>query len=198
MRIIEPLEEGNTYHIFNRGINGTNIFEEKRNYYFFLKKYDEYCSPVFETFAYSLLRNHFHLMVTVKKKVIVMRKDGKGEIELNASRQLSHFFNCYAQSFNKAYKRHGKLFEEPFSRKPVDSESYYTGLIYYVHFNPQHHQFVNDFREWPYSSYQAYISGKTGFLEKDKMREWFGTMKHFKEAHEGNMPINGIDHLIIE
>ena len=198
MRIIEPLEEGNTYHLFNRGVNGTNIFKEKRNYEYFLKKYDEYCSPVFETFAYSLLRNHFHLLVTVKKKVIVMRKDGKGEMILNASRQLSHFFNCYAQSFNKAYHRHGKLFEEPFNRRLVDSDDHHTCLVNYIHFNPQHHEFVSDFREWPHSSYPRYISEEYEFLALDKMKEWFGTMKHFKEAHEGKMPLNGIDHLIIE
>ena len=30
------LEPGRYYHIFNRGINGTNIFLEERNYAYFL------------------------------------------------------------------------------------------------------------------------------------------------------------------
>ena len=54
MRIIEPLEAGNIYHIFNRGINGENIFREKRNYVYFIDKYKEYCSDILETYAYSL------------------------------------------------------------------------------------------------------------------------------------------------
>ena len=27
------------------------------------------------------------------------------------------------------------------------------GLVLYIHQNPQKHEFVKDFREWPYSSY---------------------------------------------
>ena len=92
MRIIEPLEAGNVYHIYNRGNNSENIFKEKRNYYYFLQKYQQYCSPIFETYAYALLRNHFHLMVRVKENVVVHRQDGKGEIELDASKQVSYFF----------------------------------------------------------------------------------------------------------
>jgi len=34
----EQLKEGNYYHIYNRGNNSENIFYEKANYQFFLKK----------------------------------------------------------------------------------------------------------------------------------------------------------------
>ena len=198
MRIIEALEEGNTYHLFNRGINGEDIFKENRNYYYFLQKYKEYCSCILETYAYALLKNHFHLLVKVKENIVVTRKDGKGEIKLNAAKQLGHFFNCYAQSVNTGIKRHGKLFEEPFSRKEVDSENYFTSLIYYIHFNPQHHEFVDDFRNWEFTSYHSFLRNKNDFLEQAKVMEWFGTPKHFYEAHMGNMPLSNISHLLIE
>lgn len=198
MRIIEPLEAGNIYHLYNRGINGENIFKEKRNYYHFLNKYKEHCSDILETYAYALLKNHFHLMIKVKENIIVTRRDGKGEIELNASKQLSHFFNCYAQSFNTAYKRHGKLLEVPFSRKLIDSDDYFTSLIYYIHFNPQHHQFVNDFRDWEFTSWHALLDDKQTFLAKEKVMEWFGSTRNFVDAHLGNMPLDNISHLIME
>ncbi len=137
MRIIESIEESYTYHIYNRGINSTDNFKEKRNYYFFLDKYKQYCSDVLETYAYALLKNHFHLLVQVKENIFVTRKDEKGEIRLNVSKQLSHFFNSYAQSFNKAYNRHGKLFEEPFRRKRLENENDFTTLVNYIHHNPQ-------------------------------------------------------------
>ena len=198
MRIIEPLEPGNIYHIYNRGNNGEDIFKEQRNYYYFLQKYNEYCSPVFETYAYNLLKNHFHLIVRVKEEVMVQRKDGNGEIELNPSKQLSHFFNCYAQSINKAYKRNGKLFEEPFKRKEVDSDSYFTFLIYYIHFNAQHHGFVKDFRDWEFTSWHTYLNDEKSFLEKSSVIEWFGNKKHFIDAHLGHAVFDNISHLTLE
>lgn len=129
MRIIEPLEAGNFYHLYNRGINGGDIFNENRNYRYFLDRYKYYCEGILETYAYALLKNHFHFMVRIKEQVIVNRWDGKGKIELKASKQLSHFFNSYAQSYNKAYGRHGKLLEEPFRRKLISSESHFTSLL---------------------------------------------------------------------
>lgn len=194
MRIIPPLEAGNTYHIFNCGINGTDIFKEKRNYYYFLRKYEEYCSPILETFCYALLKNHFHLMIRVKEKIIVPRKDGKGTIELVASKQLSHFFNSYAQSFNKAYNRHGGLFEEPFRRKEITHDSYFTNLVYYLHFNPQLHGFVTDFRDWEFTSWHQLTGNDSCFLEREKVMDWFGGRKKFIIAHNGNMPADHSDY----
>lgn len=198
MRIIEKLEPGYIYHIYNRGNNGEDIFKEARNYYFFLQKYIEYCSPVFETYAYALLKNHFHLMVKIKEKVIVQRHDGKGEIELNPSRQLSHFFNAYSQAINKASHRHGKLFEEPFKRKKIDSDNYFTSLIYYIHFNAQHHGFANDFREWEFSSWHHYLSNENGVIQKQTVLDWFGSTQLFINAHVSNANFETISHLIIE
>ena len=65
----DPLSEGEYFHIYNRGVNGEDIFKEERNYYYFLQQYQTYCSDVFETLAYSLLKNHFHLLVYVKENV---------------------------------------------------------------------------------------------------------------------------------
>lgn len=198
MRMIESLEAGQVYHIINRGINGEDLFKEKRNYHHFLNKYQEYCADILEIYAYALLKNHFHLLVKVKEDVTIKRKDGKGEIELNASRQLSHFFNAYAQSYNKAYKRHGKLLEEPFKRKIVSNEDYFTSLIYYIHFNPQQHKFVTDFRDWEFTSWHTINNAGTSFLQKEKVIDWFGSINRLVDAHIGNMPLANISHLVLE
>ena len=62
----EPLEPDRIYHIYNRGINGENIFKEERNYAYFLTKYAKCISPIADTYAYCLLKNHFHLAVKIK------------------------------------------------------------------------------------------------------------------------------------
>jgi putative transposase len=51
------LEEGKYYHIYNRGINGTNLFYEERNYTYFLTKYAYYLGEVLNTYAYCLMKN---------------------------------------------------------------------------------------------------------------------------------------------
>jgi REP element-mobilizing transposase RayT len=65
----EPLVQGNYYHIFNRGNNRCNLFEQPAEYEHFLWLYDKYISPVADTLAWALMRNHFHLLVYIKKDV---------------------------------------------------------------------------------------------------------------------------------
>ena len=63
-----PLLYDTYYHIYNRGTNGENIFVQERNYEHFLKLYEKHILPVADTFAYCLLRNHFHISVRIKSK----------------------------------------------------------------------------------------------------------------------------------
>ncbi|MFZ1262615.1 MAG: hypothetical protein WAT34_03825 [Chitinophagaceae bacterium] len=180
---IQPLIEGQYFHIYNRGVNSENLFKEERNYYYFLQQYKVYCADVLETLAYCLLKNHFHLLVYVKEHVEVPRKDGPGMFKLNASKQLGHFFNSYAQSINKAHKRTGPLFESPFERKWVDNENYLRYMIYYCHHNARHHDFVKDFREWPFSSYEAIVRNDNTLVAAEKIIQRFGDVAAFEKAH---------------
>jgi REP element-mobilizing transposase RayT len=183
MRKIEPLLPGGIYHIYNCGNNGESLFKEERNYYYFLKKYQQYCTKILETYAFVLMNNHFHLLIKVNEHVRVTGKDGKTETELNASRQLSHFLNSYAQSINKAYQRSGKLFEEPFKRKMVKKSSYFTRLIHYIHLNPEYHGFVTDFRHWEFSSWHLLMHERSSFVAKQKVFDWFGSKIQFEHYH---------------
>jgi len=60
-----PLEYGEYYHIYNRGNNREDVFFEERNYRHFLSLYAKYILPNADTYAYCLLRNHFHLLVRI-------------------------------------------------------------------------------------------------------------------------------------
>lgn len=181
---IQPLLEGEYFHIYNRGVNSEDIFKEERNYTYFLQQYSLYCADVMETLAYALLKNHFHLLVYVKENIEVPKYNGQSNIKLNTSRQLSHFFNSYTQSVNKGYKRTGPLFESPFERKLIDDDSYLTSMIYYCHYNPQLHEFVNDFKEWPFTSYHAIVENNS-VVAFQKVLDWFGGKDAFEKAHTG-------------
>ena len=71
-----PLLYNTYYHIYNRGVNGENIFFEERNYDLFLKLYEKHLSLVADLFAYCMLKNHFHLSVRTwsEEEILETRK----------------------------------------------------------------------------------------------------------------------------
>ena len=198
MQQLQSLTEGSYFHLYNRGINGENIFREQRNYVYFLNQYFYYCKDVLETYAYALLKNHFHLLVYVKENAVVPRYKGKGDITLNASKQLSHFFNSYAQSVNKAYKRTGPLFESPFERKLVDDEHYITSLTFFFYYNPQMHGFVSDFRSWEFSSFHSIMQNDHQYLPSQKILSWFGGKEQFIKLHEARYMKQDVNKFLLD
>jgi hypothetical protein len=60
---IPLLTFGNFYHIYNRGNNRENVFIQERNYAYFMELWWKHISQIAETYAYCLLRNHFHAEV---------------------------------------------------------------------------------------------------------------------------------------
>src|SRR3989304_2591956 len=65
---IPPITFGTFFHIYNRGNNGENIFIQERNYAYFMELWWKHTYQIFETWAYCLLRNHFHIVGFMKSK----------------------------------------------------------------------------------------------------------------------------------
>jgi putative transposase len=166
------LEPGKYYHIINRGITGANIFLEERDYAYFLSLYAKHVESIAETFAYCLLRNHFHLLVRIKPT------------EQLTPQAFSNFFNSYAKGINKTYARTGSLFEHRFGRLEVTSERYGMRLLHYIHFNPQKHGFVTDFRQYPYSSYRILLAEIPPKLNRAQVLDWFGGRAALDAVHQ--------------
>ncbi|HMP14492.1 MAG TPA: hypothetical protein PKD70_11470 [Saprospiraceae bacterium] len=61
-----PVEPEGWYHIFNRGNGGQRIFFRNENYRFFLARYAHYMNSYWDTYAYCLLPNHFHIAIRAK------------------------------------------------------------------------------------------------------------------------------------
>jgi len=198
--IHSPLQAGHYYHIYNRGNNRENLFLEERNYRYFLQLYAKYVHPVVDTFAYCLMRNHFHLLVRVKPEAVVQRSERfKRSDRLDpATRALTSLFQAYAMAFNKAYQRTGKLFEEHFGRIEVTQPVYFTNLVHYIHFNPQKHGFTSHFREWPWSSYGALRGTSETRLRRDEVVQWFGALPQFESFHISNVVESAITPLIVD
>jgi len=179
-----PLYPGELYHIYNWGNNRENIFYEPRNYRYFLELYAKYLDPWLETYAYCLLPNHFHLVVRVRQPEDNHIDSLPGLI----SKQFATFFGTYTKAINAAYPRSGRLFSDRFQRKRVEKEAYFIQLIKYVHHNPQKHHLVDNFLQWPHSSYKTITSHHPTRLARQAVLEGFGGLDAFVEAHA--FPVN--------
>jgi putative transposase len=207
-----PLLPNEMYHIYNHANGSENLFVKNENFNYFLKRYAEYINPIAETFAYCLMPNHIHFMVKIANieglqlayQQKMKKKDAENicpplkqeDLPKFISREFGSLFSAYSQAFNKQQKRMGSLFMPNFKRKIVDSDSYYTSLIHYIHANPVHHGFVKNAYEWEYSSLHSFISQKSTQLKREEAINWFGDVEIFKTFQDEVLPKNLTDNLM--
>jgi REP element-mobilizing transposase RayT len=203
MEIKVPIEHGKYYHIYNRGNNRIDVFLEPENYYYFLRLYAKYIEPIADTFAWCLLKNHFHFLVRIKDIAEINPNDltynttEKPKV-VEPYRQFSHLFNAYTQAINKRHHRTGSLFEKNFERKLVNSETYFQQLIYYIHNNPVQHGFVKQMSLYPWSSYGTITSNQPSKLKREEVIKLFGDKNNFIDYHLQQQNMAEISNLIIE
>jgi putative transposase len=199
------------YHVYNHGNGDDDIFKNDGNYLYFLQKFAEYISPTAHTFAYCLMPNHFHFLLQIKDEtaLLLFFREQKKERLLSQydlkeratvektlvidiseqdlpgllSQQFSNFLNGYTQAFNKQQKRKGSLFLDNIQRKVVDSETYFTTLVHYIHSNPVHHGFVRRIDDWYFSSYLALMDTRKTNLNRKAVLDWFGSVAEYKAVH---------------
>ena len=140
--------------------------------------------------------NHFHFAVRIKSDeelIAFFKKDLTGFENLSGlvnkipnliSKQFSNLFNSYSKAFNKQQNRRGTLFEKPFKRSHIDSDEYFRNMIPYIHFNPVHHGFVKDLRDWPYSSFESFFTDKASNLQRKEVITWFDSKENFFLQHK--------------
>ncbi|WP_339926104.1 hypothetical protein [uncultured Cyclobacterium sp.] len=179
------------FHIFNRGINGAKVFFEEKNYHYFLKQYIRYVHPFVHTYAYCLMGNHFHLLIRIRSEDhirSVVKNNKEKEAYWHISNAFSSFLQSYTRAMNIMYNRTGPLFESPFKRIAVSKEVYFSRLLIYIHFNPEKHGIIADYRKYPYSSSHAYCEmEKNTKLNKAEVFAWFGGNKGFFDFHRVNL-----------
>lgn len=178
-------ETGRFYHVYNRGIDRKPIFKGKENYEFFLSRIEKYLTPVLEVYSYSLMQNHFHLMVRVNdlNRFTELSDNSEPDITKIVSHSFQKMFQSYAIAFNKKHERVGTLFQTPFKRSLVDSEEYFTNLILYIHSNPQKHGYIKDFRTYKWSSYLSILNNSFNILHASEVIDWFGGKAKYFEQH---------------
>jgi len=184
-----PFVPGNFFHVYNHAIGTELLFREEENYLFFLEKFSRYLGPYVSLYSYCLLPNHFHLLIKISNQFR----------SKEVSEQFRKFLISYSKSFNKQYSRRGGLFERHLKRVHVTTDEYLVWLIFYLHRNPVHHRYSNDFRTYNWSSYRSLVSNKDTDLKRDETLELFSGKKGFISFHDKNISeFKAIRNLLLE
>lgn len=193
MKRNQPLIPGMTYHIYNRAVGNEKLFKEKENYLYFLKKLQTYLIPVMNFYSYTLIPNHFHLMVQIKDEGALndlfklLKKKTFNPTIHNLSdfvmEQVSNCLNGYAKSFNKKYKRMGGLFMAGTKRNELITERYLRNLLLYVHKNAVHHGLTKKIGVWPFDGYNEIVSNSATWLCASDAINFFGSREEFIRCH---------------
>lgn len=159
------------YHVYNRGVERRVIFQDDDDYHVFLnllkryldkepakdpsgREYDTLYGRL-ELLSYCLQPNHYHLLIYVH--------------DAEAMTRLFRGVNtAYTKYFNKKYNRIGPLFQDRYKASHILGDSYLLHISRYIHLNPR------DWRKWPYSSLDYYLSRKNaGWVHPQRLLQLF-------------------------
>lgn len=199
-KYLADLTEDNTYHIYNSTNNRELLFRTDEDRYEFLGKFNQYLSPLLDTYAWCLLPNHFHWLVRVKSAEIISKmlslKDPKElkktelrylqgieTVETLIESSFNRFFISYAMRFNRGYGRRGNLFHRPFKRIEVNRDTQFTQAVVYIHANPLKHKIVDNFMDYKWSSWKSIITDGPTQLLRQELWDWFGGKEAMIKTH---------------
>jgi len=166
------------YHIFLRGINRQNIFEDGEDNQKFLDALQRYKEiSAYSLYAYCLMGNHVHLLLQVGIEPM--------------AQFMRRICGSYVYWYNKKYERIGNLFQDRFKSEPVEDDAYFLTVLRYIHQNPCKAGLVKELRHYNWSSYGSYIDENKNKLnlvdvsfaikiyDEDKIK----AVHYFKEHH---------------
>lgn len=152
-RKIVPLITGETYHIYNRGVDKRPVFLNKQNYLRFYTSLNYFntkkpinsirdiakdveitsADKLVQIKAYCLLPNHYHLLLE-------QLTDG------GISEFMKRVGGGYTLYFNEKKKRSGALFQGTYKRVHVNTDEYYNYLFAYINENHSVHN-INEVQQ---------------------------------------------------
>jgi len=163
------------YHVYNRGNNKNILFHSDDDYLIFLKKVNTQIKPFCDILCWTLMPNHFHLMIHANENSIITRISGKNEIQ-ELSYRMGILLSSYSQTINKKNVSSGSLFQQKTKAKSVfipdalkktsriQQHSYIISCMHYIHQNAWKAGLVSKIEDWRYSSFPDYCGFRNGTL----------------------------------
>lgn len=165
------LSDSGYLHVIVRGNGKQVLFEEDKDYLYFLKVLRRFSQETEVTVcAYCLMENHVHLLVQ------------------DAKHQISHMMKklgvSYSYFFNHKYDRTGHLFQDRFRSEAVEDDAYLLTVFRYILKNPEKAGICSA-KDYAWSSYYAY-GDPSAFARPALLEEMIGG----REEYEAFMTID--------
>jgi putative transposase len=146
-------------HVMARGIEGRDIFRDKKDREAFLKRLSDLVTKGnAQLLAWCLMPNHFHLL---------LRTHG-----MSLATMMRRLMTGYAVWHNRRHDRKGHLFQNRYKSIVVEEEPYFLELVRYIHLNPVRAKILGNLSEldsFPYAGHSV-LMGHRKFRGQDV--EW--------------------------
>lgn len=175
---LEPFINNSIYHVFNRTIDGRNIFKDESECTLFLRIIEYYRSNKAKTsfskykrlplktqslifveisilkyhrvelLSYCLMPTHFHLLLRQKT-------------DSGVPRYISDVVNSFTRTFNLKNRRKGPLFLPKFKSVSLVTDEQLIHTSRYIHLNPYSNGLINNtsgILNYPWSSLDEYMN----------------------------------------
>jgi len=174
------------YHIYNR--SNRQVFMNRDNYLFFLKKIKSHIQPVCEILAWCLMPNHFHFMIYTTEQSALLINEKHRERTQQLSKSIGTLLSSYTQAFNKQYHLKGSLWAHNTEAIILNDikDAYACTCFHYIHQNPVKARLAAKMEDWEFSSYIDYTGARNGkLINKELAYSLLNIDKeHFKEQSE--------------
>lgn len=147
--------EDAVYSIQMEGPSGEPIYKDAEDH-------EKYLSILFQAkkefgfklFSYALLPDRIHLLVEPSDAHPV-------------SQIMQKITPNYTKYYNSKYGRKGHLFPKRFRSIYVERSSFLSRLTRFIHLLPERAGLTSNFREYPFSSYAAYVPSASSSIKEE-------------------------------
>jgi len=175
---------GALHHIMGRGIERTAIFRTDQDRQDFLNRLTDLClDGNLIVYAWSLMPNHFHLLVRTGRQSI--------------SKSMRRLLTGYVVNFNLRHRRYGHLFQNRYKSIICEDDPYLLELTRYIHLNPLRAGMVSDLKQlsqYRWAGHSAIIGRvKREWQDIETVLHYFGKGRKAVEKYEQYVK-EGISH----
>lgn len=144
------------YHIMTRGNNRKIVFENHKDYQYYLDLILRFKKELpFNLFHYCLMPNHVHFLMQTQ--------NGSDFSVFMKKINLAYFYH-----YKKRYGWTGHFWQDRFKSQPVGKDEYFIQCGKYIELNPVRSKIVKNPENYLYSSYRYYVLGKlSGIINED-------------------------------
>ncbi|MCL2375698.1 MAG: hypothetical protein FWC82_04165, partial [Firmicutes bacterium] len=94
---------------------------------------------------------------------------------------IHSLLTSYVYWYNRKYERTGHLFQNRFNSEPIDNDESLLACVRYIHQNPLKSNVLQKLSDYAWSSYTAYATDTSNFVDTNFVLDILGNKENFIE-----------------